>query len=100
MAVMVAAGAKKDAEQPPKDFSNPALPAQPAPTKFALADFNSLRHLEGKWKGRQMKASLFYESYHFINDSTIFRATHTDSTFTNKSDSSLIIFRGGAVVDS
>ena len=97
---IVMACAKKDAEQPPKDFSDPAIPAQPVPAKFALADFNSLRYLEGTWKGLQANGNPFYESYHFVNDSTIFQANHTDSTFKTKSDSSLIIFRGGAVTDS
>ena len=102
MGVMLAliACSKKDAEQPPKDFSNPAVPGQPVPAKFALADFNSLRYLEGTWKGMQSNGNAFYESYHFVNDSTIFQANHTDSTFRKKSDSSLIIFRDGVVVDS
>jgi hypothetical protein len=98
--VLVLAGcSKKDAEQPPKDFSNPAVPAQPVPAKFALADFQMLRYLEGVWKGTDQGNS-FYESYHFVNDSTILQANHTDSTFKTKSDSALIMFRNGAVIDS
>ena len=92
--------AKKDAEDPPKDFSNPAVPGQPVPAKFAIADFQTLRYLEGTWKGMQPNGSPFYESYHFVNDSTLLQASHTDSTFKTKSDSSLIIFRNGAVLDS
>jgi hypothetical protein len=98
--LVLAACSRKDAEQPPKDFSNPAVPAQPAPAQFALADFNTLRYLEGTWKGMQPNGNPFYESYHFVNDSTIFQAGHTDSTFRTKSDSALITFRNGVVVDS
>lgn len=100
LSLILAACGKKDAEQPPKDFSNPAVPGQPVPAKYAIADFGSLRYLEGMWKGMQANGNAFYESYHFINDSTIFQANHTDSTFKKKSDSSLITFRGGVVIDS
>jgi hypothetical protein len=100
LALGLVACAKKDAEQPPKDYSNPAVPAQPAPAKFALADFATLRYLEGVWKGTMPNGNVFYESYHFINDSTLFQASHTDSTLKTKSDSSLIVFRAGAVIDS
>jgi hypothetical protein len=91
---------KKDAETPPADFSTPGAPAQPMPAKFSLADFGQLRYLEGTWRGTMENGKPFYESYHFVNDSTVFQANHTDSTFQTKSDSSLIIFRGGAVTDS
>ena len=94
------AGCSKEPEQPPPDFSNPAAPAQPAPAKFALADFGNLRYLEGKWKGTMANGNAFYESYHFANDSTILKGGHTDSTFKTKSDSSRIIFRNGVVMDS
>lgn len=92
--------AKKDAETPPADFSNPSAPGQAVPTRFALADFNRLRYLEGTWRGTMSNGNAFYESYHFLNDSTIQKGGHTDSTFRTKSDSGWIIFRGGAVIDS
>jgi hypothetical protein len=98
-ALSIACG-KKDAETPPPNFSNPAAPAQPAPAKFALADFGSLRYLEGVWKGTMPNGNAFYESYHFVNDSTILQGGHTDSTLQTKSDSSRIVFRNGAVIDS
>ena len=91
---------KKEPDQPPPNFSNPAAPAQPAPAKFALTDLNNLRYLEGVWKGTMPNGNAFYESYHFMNDSTILRAGHTDSTLRRKSDSSYIVFRNGAVIDS
>jgi hypothetical protein len=91
---------KRDAETPPPDFSNPATPAQAAPAKFSLADFGKLRYLEGAWRGTMENGNAFYESYHFVNDSTITKGNHTDSTFKTKSDSSMIMFRNGAIMDS
>ena len=102
MALLVATAScgKKDADQPPPDFDNAAAPAQPLPAKFALADFANLRYLEGLWVGKMANGHPFYESYHFVNDSTILKGSHTDSTFKTKSDSSRIAFRNGVVMDS
>jgi hypothetical protein len=100
MAGAISACAKKDANQPPQDTNNAAAPAQPVPAKFALADFGKLRYLEGTWVGTMANGHSFYESYHFANDSTILKGSHTDSTFKTKSDSSVIIFRNGIVMDS
>jgi hypothetical protein len=100
LALSLMACSKKDAETPPADFSTPGAPAQAAPAKFSLADFASLRYLEGKWVGTMINGNRFYESYHFVNDSTILKASHTDSTFQKKSDSSMIAFRNGIVIDS
>jgi hypothetical protein len=90
----------KDAEQPPADFQTPGAPAQPMPAKFAAADFAQLRYLEGTWRGSMANGQSFYESFHFLDDSTVLQGSHTDSTFKTKSDSSRIVFRGGAVYDS
>ena len=95
-----AACSKKDADQPPPNFQTPAAPAQPMPAKFATADFARLRYLEGTWRGTMPNGQSFYESFHFLDDSTALQGTHTDSTFRKKSDSSRIVFRGGAVYDS
>lgn len=98
--MVLAACSKKDAEQPPADFSNPAVPAQPAPAKYALADFQHLRFLEGAWRGTLPDGGFFYESYHFLDDSTIFMAGYADSTLKTKKDSARIVYRNGAVLDS
>lgn len=100
VALAVIACSRKDAETPPPDFSNPAVPAQPAPAQFALADFANLRYLEGTWRGTMENGKPFYESYHFVDDSTIIMGNHADSTFRTKSDSTRIVFRHGAIMDS
>jgi hypothetical protein len=98
IALAVAACGKGDT--PPADYQTPGAPAAAMPTHFTTAEFNHLRYLEGTWIGTMPNGNPFYESYHFINDSTILKGGHTDSTFHTKSDSSLIILRNGAVIDS
>ena len=87
-------------DQPTPDFETPAAPASPMPAKFTQSDFTALRFLEGTWQGTMANGNHFYESYRFVDDSTIARGGHTDSTFRTKSDSSRIVFRNGAVIDS
>jgi hypothetical protein len=92
---MTVACSKKDAEQSAMDSQVAA-----APVHFTLAEFGHLRYLEGTWKGTMANGNAFYESYRFVNDSTIDKGGHTDSTFKTKSDSSRIVFRNGVVLDS
>jgi hypothetical protein len=96
---MVVIGCSREPDRPPPGTNNAAT-AQIATAKFALADFAKLRYLEGTWVGTMANGNSFYESYHFANDSTLLKGSHTDSTFKTKSDSSVIIFRNGVVMDS
>lgn len=68
-----------------------------APSKVTLSEFQGLRFLEGSWKGSGYAPGPFYESYRFVNDSTIEMAAWTDSTFQKKSDSTLYVFRNGEI---
>lgn len=92
----LAAAACNRADKAPADSLVPVVP----PPTFAKTDFAKLRWLEGAWRGTISEGSFFYESYHFVNDTTLVRATHTDSTFKTKSDSAVMYYRDGAVVDS
>ena len=67
------------------------------PAKVTLADFAGLRFLEGSWKGSGYAPGPFYESYRFVNDSTIEMASWTDSTFAKKSDTAIYVFRNGEI---
>jgi hypothetical protein len=98
--VALSAASCKKADRPPVDFQTAAAPAAPMPAKFSLDDFQRLRYLEGTWRGTLPNGKFFYESYHFVDDSTILQGGHTDSTFRVKSDSSRFVFRGGEVIDS
>src|SRR5688500_3220953 len=73
-------------------------PADPGiPVK--LSDFRKLKFIEGNWRGTGYSKP-FYESYRFLNDSTIESASYTDSTFTRKEPGgALIVYRGGRVYD-
>ncbi|HET9426622.1 MAG TPA: hypothetical protein VFO55_14765 [Gemmatimonadaceae bacterium] len=99
-AIAATACTKDKSGQPPENFETPAAPAAPMPASWSLADFGHLRYLEGQWRGTMPGGRPFYESYRFLNDSTILRGSHTDSTYSTKSDSALIVFRAGAVIDS
>jgi hypothetical protein len=96
--VLAACGKKDDQAMVDSAAAASDSSATPAPT-FTLADFGHLRYLEGTWRGTMANGNPFYESYHFLNDSTIQKGNHTDSTFQTKSDSSLIMIRNGKVAD-
>lgn len=81
------------------DYETPAAPAAPAPPKFTVGDFKKLGWLEGTWRGRMANGTPFHESYHVVNDSTIAMGGYTDSTFKTKSDSAIIAFRDGSIID-
>ncbi|MEO5567065.1 MAG: hypothetical protein ABIR92_01145 [Gemmatimonadaceae bacterium] len=96
VAISATAACKQD--QPAADYQTPGAPAAPMPVKFSLADFQHLRYLEGTWRGTMPDGKPFYESYRFVNDSTILQGGHPDSTFATKTDSSRFEFRGGEVI--
>ncbi len=72
-------------------------PGSAAPARITLEQFQSLRWLEGTWRGDEAGADPFYESYRFLNDSTILSATYADSTARVVSDSGVLAFAGGRV---
>ena len=74
-----------------------AIAQAAAPAKVTLADFAGLRFIEGTWKGSGYAPGPFYETYKFVNDSTIQMFSWTDSTFTKKSDSTTYMFRNGEI---
>lgn len=76
-----------------------AVTAQEKPADLTLADFKKLKFVEGKWRGHGYTKP-FFESYRFINDSTIETASYTDSTFTRREPGGAVIaFRGGRIYD-
>ena len=54
----------------------------PDTVRRSLADFEALRYLEGDWRGSGYAGGPFYESYHFVDDSTIQMTAWSDSTLT------------------
>ena len=72
--------------------------ATPAQAAVVTRDgFQTLRTLQGTWRGLQPDGSRFYESYVFLDDTTIRSFGYPDSTFAQAVDSSTIALREGHV---
>lgn len=70
--------------------------AAPMPVKATAADFRGLKFLEGRWRGTGYQTP-FFESYRFVNDSTIEMHSAPDSTFRESKPGSRIEFRAGTI---
>lgn len=68
-----------------------------AAVRVTLDEFGRLRWLEGRWRGAEGAGAPFFESYRFVDDSTIQQFAYADSTFSAVSDSGLIRLRGDTV---
>jgi hypothetical protein len=68
----------------------------PAAT-VSSAEFQQLRWLEGNWRGSGGGFDQFYESYRWVDDSTIRKYDFPDSTLATPSDSSELTLRNGVV---
>jgi hypothetical protein len=77
-----------------------ALVADATPATVSVAEFQKLRWINGPWRGFMSNGEKFYEWYRFLDDSTIQKTEHPDSTFGTPSSESRIILRNGIVVDS
>ena len=74
-------------------------PPRPADGLAVTPDeFRGLQWLSGRWDGTGPDTLSFWESYLFLDDSTIRSYTWADSTFTQISDSSLLTLREGRVI--
>jgi hypothetical protein len=73
--------------------------AQQAPLRISATQFQSLRWLEGRWRGKAPAATPFYQEYAFLDDSTLATRTFADSAFRRATDSSEVRLRGGEVVN-
>lgn len=70
-----------------------------APGTYTASQFQQLRWLDGRWKGRMEDDKDFYEQYRFLDDSTIVMHSFQDSTFAQMGDSARITLRGGIVAN-
>jgi hypothetical protein len=73
---------------------------RPLPAQITLAQFQLLRWLQGTWRGTATGTAPVYQSYVFIDDSTVRGFSYRDSTFAQASDSSIIAWRSGLVRDT
>jgi hypothetical protein len=81
----------------PADDEAPAAPA-PTPAAVTPADFQSLRWLEGQWRGTGDEVAPFYEGYFFVTDTSIRAVMYSDSTLGEVADSSEIVLSGGTLI--
>jgi hypothetical protein len=66
------------------------------PMKVSAAQFQRLKFLEGKWRGTGYRVP-FFETYRFVNDSTIEMGTSEDSTFRKVEKGSTLVLRNGSI---
>jgi hypothetical protein len=75
-------------------------PSREAPpdqaTSFTLEDFQTLRWVEGTWRGTG-GTNPFFESYRFSNDTLLRILYYADSTITQVSDSGSVYLSGGSI---
>jgi hypothetical protein len=74
-------------------------PAAAAVPTFTKSQFASVRWLDGKWRGVATNGKPFFEAYRHVNDSTMHQGTFSDSTFKVQTDSAIVAFRAGKVID-
>jgi hypothetical protein len=72
-----------------------AAAATRPPVTVTVAELQGLRWLEGTWRGTGVDQIPFYETYRFLNDSTIQTLYYADSTLMQISDSSRIALAQG-----
>jgi hypothetical protein len=60
-------------------------------------EFQSLRWIEGRWRGSGSEVSPFYESYEFISDTVIRIRSYADAAFQRPNDSSLVVLSAGLI---
>jgi hypothetical protein len=94
--IIVACGPAKSGGS---DTANSALKTAAAPVTFTKAQFGAIRWVEGRWRGLDVKGKPFFEAYRMIDDSTMHEGTFSDSTFKTQTDSAIIGWRNGLVVD-
>lgn len=92
LALLLTVSACRKAEPEPA----PA-PAAVTPAEVTPADFESLRWLEGHWRGTGGGVPPFYEGYRFVDDSTIQGLMYADSTLSVVTDSSRIVLSEGTL---
>jgi hypothetical protein len=86
-------------DEPPEQPAQASESATQAPdtADHTTADLQALRYLEGDWRGSGYEGGPFYESYRFVNDSTIEMTAWTDSTMTAPRERSEYALRDGVI---
>lgn len=67
---------------------------------FSQEQFDHLRFLEGRWIGTGPDGQPFYEQYAFVDPTTLESARYKDRSFSERTDSSRVELKDGAIVSS
>ena len=67
---------------------------------FTLRDFDNLKFLEGRWIGESPDGSVFYEEYTFMGEGKMRSDRHADASYSNSTDSSLVVLEAGQVTST
>ena len=81
----------------PAAQASESAPGTQAAADHATADFQALRYLAGDWRGSGYAGGPFYESYRFVDDSTIEMTAWTDSAMTSERKQSQYMLRDGVI---
>lgn len=81
-------GAAGGSAPPPKTVAGTAV-------VVSKVQFNTLRWLEGTWRGTGGGVPAFAEGYHFVNDTTIAISYYSDSTATKVSTTGTMVLSAG-----
>lgn len=94
--VLIVFGCSRDTRV---DRSQPRAAAVPdvAIARHTAADLQTLRYLEGDWHGSGGQGGSFFETYGFLNDSTIEMTGWIDSTMTMPREQSQYLLRDGVI---
>jgi hypothetical protein len=99
VSVLVAACSSDGREDAAESAAQQPGPADSSAATAAhtIADLQTLRYLEGEWRGSGYQGGPFYESYRFVNDSTIEMTAWSDSTMTTPQERSEYALRNGVI---
>lgn len=99
LSLLVSACSADGREGVPDSAAQPPGPADSSAANVAhtIADLQTLRYLEGEWRGSGYEGGPFYESYRFVNDSTIEMTAWSDSTMTTPQERSEYALRNGVI---
>lgn len=77
-----------------------STPPPAGPRSFTEKDLAQLKFLEGRWQGRALDGSAFYEEYTFADPRQLRTRRFADAAFTKPTESSSVALKNGDVVST
>ncbi len=88
---------ERGASQQSQQISNQTVAVPSDTARLTLEEFRGLRFLQGSWRGQGGDGTSFFETYEFVDDSTIAMTAWRDSSMASARELSRYMWRGGAV---